>query len=63
VLEFFEAQMVEAELVIPYARQGSLGEVYEQAEVLSEAFDETGRRLKVRSLPGAVARLVRAFAT
>ncbi|HYO67768.1 MAG TPA: GTPase HflX [Archangium sp.] len=63
LIEFFERSMVEAELVIPYARQGRIGEVYEHARVLSEAFDETGRRLKVRALPAAMARLTRAFET
>jgi GTP-binding protein HflX len=61
VLEFFERSMVEADLVIPYARQGRISEVYENARVLSEAFDESGRRLKVRALPAAIARLTHAF--
>jgi GTPase len=61
VIEFFERSMVEAELMIPYARQGRIGEVYENARVLAEAFDETGRRLKIRALPAAVARLTHAF--
>jgi GTP-binding protein HflX len=61
VLDFFEPQMVEADLLIPYASQGLVREVYETARVLSESFDETGRRLRVRALPGAVARLVRKF--
>ena len=61
VLDFFEAQMVEADLQIPYARQGLVGEVYESARVLSETFDEAGRTVRVRSLPGAVAKLVRRF--
>ena len=61
VLDFFEARMVEAELLIPYASQGLMGEVYENARVLSETFDEAGRRLRVRSTPGAIARLVRRF--
>src|SRR5512133_149913 len=61
VLDFFEAQMVEADLLIPYASQGLIGEGYETARVLSEAFDEAGRRLRVRSMPGAVARLARKF--
>jgi GTP-binding protein HflX len=61
VVEFFEASMIEADLVIPYARQGSIGEVYETARVVSETFDETGRRLRVRSLPAAIAKLVRSF--
>ncbi len=61
VIAFFERSMVEAELVIPYARQGRIGEVYEQARVLAEEFDEEGRRLKIRALPAAIARLTRAF--
>jgi GTP-binding protein HflX len=61
VLDFFEAQMVEAELVIPYASQGRIGEVYETARVLSETCDEEGRCVRVRSTPGAVAKLVRSF--
>jgi GTP-binding protein HflX len=63
VLDFFEAQMVEAELLIPYASQGRIGEVYETARVLSETFDEAGRCVRVRSTPGAIARLARAFPT
>jgi GTP-binding protein HflX len=63
VIEFFERSMVDADLVIPYARQGRISEVYEHARVISEAFDETGRRLKVRALPAAIARLTHAFGT
>jgi GTPase len=61
VLDFFEAQMVEAELLIPYASQGRIGEVYESARVLSETFDDAGRAMRVRSMPGAIARLRRNF--
>jgi len=61
VLDFFEAQFVEAELTVPYAAQGRLAEIYESARVLSETYDEAGRTMRVRSTPGAVARLVRAF--
>jgi GTP-binding protein HflX len=61
VLDFFEPQMVEAELLIPYASQGRIGEVYENARVLTETFDEDGRRMRVRSMPGAIARLTRSF--
>jgi GTP-binding protein HflX len=61
MLDFFEAQMVEAELLIPYASQGRIGEVYENARVVTETFDEDGRRMRVRSMPGAIARLTRSF--
>jgi GTP-binding protein HflX len=63
VMEFFERSMVDADLVIPYARQGRISEVYENARVISEAFDENGRRLKVRALPAAIAKLTNAFGT
>ncbi len=36
IVAFFEASMVEDDLVLPYAKQGLIGEVYESARVLSE---------------------------
>jgi GTP-binding protein HflX len=62
IISFFEASMVEDELVLPYAKQGLLSDVYENARVLSEDYDATGRILKVRGLPGAIARLRRTLA-
>jgi GTP-binding protein HflX len=62
IVAFFEAAMVEDVLVLPYAKQGLIGEVYESARVLSEEYSETGRVLKVRGLPGAIARLQRSLA-
>ncbi|NMO15480.1 GTPase HflX [Pyxidicoccus fallax] len=61
IIQFFEATMVEADLVIPYASQGRLGEVYEHTTVVSQEFDEHGRKLRVRGLPAAIARLTQAF--
>jgi GTP-binding protein HflX len=62
IIAFFEAAMVEDVLVLPYAKQGLIGEVYESARVLSEDYDEAGRVLKVRGLPGAIKRLRRSLA-
>ncbi|MFZ4409963.1 MAG: GTPase HflX [Paracraurococcus sp.] len=62
IIAFFEAAMVEDTLVLPYAKQGLIGEVYESARVLSEDYDEKGRVLRVRGLPGAITRLRRSFA-
>jgi len=59
ILELLEAGMVEADLLVPYARQGRIGEIYESARVLDETFEEAGRRVRIRALPGAVARLTR----
>jgi GTPase len=60
VLAFFEARMIEETLVIPYAKQALLGDVYESSRVVAEAYDESGTRLTVRGLPAAIARLRRA---
>jgi GTP-binding protein HflX len=62
IIAFFEAAMVEDVLVLPYTKQGLIGEVYESTRVLSEEYDETGRVLKVRGLPGAITRLQRSLA-
>ena len=62
IIAFFESSMVEDQLVLPYAKQGLLSEVYEHARVLSEDYDTRGRIMKVRGLPGAIARLRRTLA-
>ena len=62
IVAFFEAAMVEDTLVLPYAKQRLIGDVYDSARVLSEEHDEGGRILRVRALPGAIARLRRSLA-
>jgi len=62
IITFFETVMVEDQLVLPYAKQGLLSDIYENARVLSENYDITGRVIKVRGLPGAIARLRRNLA-
>jgi GTP-binding protein HflX len=57
IIEFFESAMAEEELVIPYDKQRLVGEVYEEARVVSEEYDEQGARLRVRALPETLARL------
>ncbi|MCG7363689.1 GTPase HflX [Roseomonas sp. ACRSG] len=63
IIAFFEAEMVEDVLALSYAQQGLIGEIYNSVRVLSEEYDEAGRVLKVRGLPGAIARLQRSLAT
>ncbi|MCL2447604.1 MAG: GTPase HflX [Polyangiaceae bacterium] len=63
IVAFFEESMVEVELLVPYAKQAHLGEVYECARIVGEAYEEAGTRLRVRGLPAAVARLQRSFAS
>jgi GTP-binding protein HflX len=63
IVTFFEASMVDDQLILPYAKQGLLGEVYENARVLSQDYDAIGRIMNVRGLPAAIARLRRALAS
>src|ERR1700726_4045801 len=62
IITFFEAAMVDDQIVLPYAKQGLLGDGYGNARVLSEDYETTGRTMKVRRPPGAIARLRRTLA-
>lgn len=57
IIAFFEASMVEGELVVPYDKRNLVGEIYENARVLSEEYDQEGGRMQVRAHPDALARL------
>jgi GTP-binding protein HflX len=57
IVAFFEARMVEEDLVVPYSKQSLLAEIHANARVVSETYDEHGSRLRVRGLPAAIARL------
>jgi GTP-binding protein HflX len=63
IVTFFEVAMIEDQLVLPYAKQGLLGDVYETTRVLSESYDATGRVIKLRGLPGTITRLRKTIAT
>jgi GTP-binding protein HflX len=57
ILAFFERNMVEAELFVPYARQRVVGAAHATCRVLSERHLADGTRLRVRAKPEALARL------
>jgi GTP-binding protein HflX len=57
ILASFERDMVEAEILVPYARQRVVGEAHAACRVLSELHEETGTRLRVRGRPDVVERL------
>lgn len=57
LVAFFEEAMVEGEIVVPYGRQNVLGEVWEEARVLGEDYDEVGARFRVKAHPVVLARL------
>ncbi|NUQ72230.1 MAG: GTPase HflX [Polyangiaceae bacterium] len=57
IIAFFETFMIDGELLIPYSKQSLIHEVYENARVISETYDEEGGHLAVRAEPAALARL------
>jgi GTP-binding protein HflX len=57
IRSFFERDMVEEELSIPYARQKLVAEIHASCRVLSETHDERGTRLRLRARPAVLARL------
>jgi len=54
---FFERDMIEAELTIPYARQKLVAEIHASCRVLAETHDEHGTQLRLRARPELLARL------
>ena len=61
MLSFFEKDMVEEDLVIPYSTQGAIGEIREHMRVLTESYDERGTRFRVRARPEILARVRRRY--
>ncbi|MFO0757680.1 MAG: GTPase HflX [Byssovorax sp.] len=57
IIRFFDATMVEGELLVPYAKQNLLGEIYEHARVIGEDYDEAGAHLRVKAQPSSLAKL------
>jgi GTP-binding protein HflX len=57
IVAFFELDMVEDELLVPYSRQKLVGEIHASCRVLDEVYDDSGARLRVRGHPDVVARL------
>jgi GTP-binding protein HflX len=57
IVSFFEKDMVEARFVIPYDRQAMTSRFHEETRVLSEEYEEEGAILRVRAMPGVIAKL------
>ncbi|MBK8257290.1 MAG: GTPase HflX [Polyangiaceae bacterium] len=57
IVHFFESQMVEGEIFLPYSKQQLVSEVFENCRVLSEDYDEKGRKLQVLAHPKTLSRL------
>jgi GTP-binding protein HflX len=57
LVDFFERDLEEAELIVPYSRQKVVAQAHESGHVLSEEHDADGTRLRVRASAPVLARL------
>jgi len=57
LIAFFEREMVEDEVIVPYSRQRMVGDIHSSCRVLTETYDERGTRLLIRAHPAVLARL------
>lgn len=61
LVSFFEEDMLEEKLFIPYTTAGAIGEIRGQLRVLSESYDERGTSLQVRAPAETLARLKKKY--
>jgi GTP-binding protein HflX len=57
LLAFFNRDLVEGDVRVPYDRQQMRGEIFAACEVLGESYDETGVIFRVRAHPALLERL------
>jgi GTP-binding protein HflX len=61
IAAFFQGNLVEAELFLPWSAQNMRGEVFATCKVIEERADNDGAFLRIRGESGAVERLSRQF--
>ena len=54
IVAFFQQDLVEAELFLPWSAQQLRGEIYSNCQVLEERADEEGAFFRVRGAPDVV---------
>lgn len=57
IVNFFQKQLVESEIFLPWSAQGLRGEIFASCEVLEERADAEGAFFRFRAAPDVVARL------
>ena len=51
ILSYFEEEMMDEDIFVPYAAKGVIGEIRAKARVLAESYNENGTTFKVRAAP------------
>ena len=59
ILEFFDQELTEAWLLVPYDRPQLRGQIFANAQVLGEEYDDAGTRFRVRIDKVALKQLAR----
>ncbi len=54
ILEFFESDMTEVTILIPYTKGYLLGQLRGRARIINESYNETGTEVTLRTLPETV---------
>ena len=54
IVEFFQKDLVEAELFLPWTAQNLRGEIYANCQVLNERSEEEGAYFQIRGEPNVV---------
>ncbi len=55
ILEFFETDMVETKMVIPYNKGQILGQLRTRAEIINESYNEKGTEITFKAFPDTLA--------
>ena len=57
LIEFFETEFVETELLVPYDRQRWVSEMHEAGRVLEQRYEEQGVVVRLRADPQTLEKL------
>jgi GTP-binding protein HflX len=57
IVSFFQQQLIESEIFLPWSAQELRGDIYASCEVLEERADADGAFFRFRAVPGVVAKL------
>lgn len=57
IMTYFETEMIDEDLFIPYTTQGVIGEIRAKMRVLNESYNEYGTTLRVRSTTESLAQI------
>lgn len=61
LITYFETDMVDQDILVPYTVQGAVGEIRSKMRVLSESYNSEGVVFKVRSTPELIEKIINKF--